>query len=161
MTAVATPVPVVTAPPPAPGASIAGATNTIAKRVVRKFLRTPQLVVVGTIQGALFLLIFRYVFGGAINIHGVTYVDYLGPGYVVTSVLFVGMMTAAGVAEDLEQGFVDRLRSLPIPRASVLTGRAIADTGIIAWSLAITVAISFAVGFRLHGSVAEGIAAFL
>src|SRR5262249_61191889 len=72
-----------------------------------------------------------------------------------------GMMTAAGVAEDLEQGFVDRLRSLPIPRASVLTGRAIADSGIIAWSLAITVAISFAVGFRLHGSVAEGIAAFL
>ena len=142
-------------------ASMLGATTAVARRTARKFLRTPQLVVVGTIQGALFLLIFRYVFGGAINIHGVPYVDYLGPGYVVTSVLFVGMMTAAGVAEDLEQGFVDRLRSLPIPRASVLTGRAVADTAILAWNLAVTVAISFAVGFRLHGSVAEGIAAFL
>jgi ABC-2 type transport system permease protein len=75
-------------------------------------------------------------------------------------VLFVGMGTAAGVAEDLEQGFVDRLRSLPIPRASVLSGRAVADTGIQAWSLAITVAIGFAVGFRLHGSVGAGLAAF-
>jgi ABC transporter DrrB family efflux protein len=138
-----------------------GASAAVARRTARKFLRTPQLVVVGTIQGALFLLIFRYVFGGAIKILGVPYVDYLAPGYIVTSVLFVGMMTAAGVAEDLEQGFVDRLRSLPIPRASVLTGRATADTGIVAWNLAVTVAISFAVGFRVHGTVAEGVAAFL
>ena len=126
----------------------------------RKFLRTPQLVVVGTIQGAMFLLIFRYVFGGAIHIGDVPYVDFLVPGFVMTSVLFAGMTTAAGMAEDLEHGFVDRLRSLPIPAPRCLSGRALADTGMLTWNLAITVAIGFLVGFRLHGSVAEGLAAF-
>ena len=140
--------------------SLLSASAVVARRTTRKFLRTPQLVVVGTIQGAMFLLIFRYVFGGAIHIGGVPYVDFLVPGFVTTSVLFAGMTTAAGVAEDLDQGFVDRLRSLPIPRAAVLAGRALADTGMITWNLAITVAIGFAVGFRLHGSVAEGVAAF-
>jgi ABC transporter DrrB family efflux protein len=132
----------------------------VARRTSRKFLRTPQLVVVGTIQGAMFLLIFRYVFGGAIDGGGVPYVDFLVPGFVMTSVLFMGMTTAAGIAEDLEQGFVDRLRSLPIPRAAVLVGRAIADTQVLTWNLAVTVAIGFAVGFGLHGSVAAGLAAF-
>jgi ABC transporter DrrB family efflux protein len=146
--------------PPTPGAGVVGATNAVARRTARKFLRTPQLVVVGTIQGAMFLLIFRYVFGGAIGTGAVPYVDFLVPGFVTTSVLFVGMMTASGVAEDLEAGFVDRLRSLPIPRLSVLGGRVVADTGVLAWNLAVTVALGFLVGFRLHGSVAAGLAAF-
>jgi ABC-2 type transport system permease protein len=141
------------------GASIDGATLAIARRTFRKFLRTPQLIVVGTIQGAMFLLIFRYVFGGAIQTGGVPYVDFLVPGFVATSVLFAGTSTAAGMAEDLDAGFIDRLRSLPIPRASILGGRALADTGMLAWNLAITVAIGFAVGFRLHGSVAAGLTA--
>jgi ABC transporter DrrB family efflux protein len=145
---------------PESGASMLSASTAVAHRTTRKFLRTPQLVVVGTIQGAMFLLIFRYVFGGAIHIGGVPYVDFLVPGFVVTSVLFAGMTTAAGVAEDLEQGFVDRLRSLPIPRAAVLAGRALADTGMLTWNLAVTVAIGLAVGFRLHGSAAQGLAAF-
>ncbi|HEY7133689.1 MAG TPA: ABC transporter permease [Acidimicrobiia bacterium] len=156
MTAITTPV----TRGAARGASMLRATRSVARRTTRKFLRTPQLVVVGTIQGAMFLLIFRYVFGGAINGGGVPYVDFLVPGFVTTSVLFVGMSTAAGIAEDLEQGFVDRLRSLPIPRAAVLAGRALADSQMLVWNLAITVAIGFAVGFRLHGSVAAGIAAF-
>jgi ABC-2 type transport system permease protein len=160
MTTVTAP-PAVTPPAAAArGASVIAASNTIARRVVRKFLRTPQLVVVGTIQGAMFLLIFRYVFGGAINSGGIPYVDFLVPGFVTTSVLFVGMMTATGMAEDLEHGFLDRLRSLPIPRASVLSGRAYADTGLLAWNLAVTVAIGFAVGFRLHASIAAGVGAF-
>jgi len=145
---------------PTGGPSLFSASAVVARRTIRKFLRTPQLVVVGTIQGAMFLLIFRYVFGGAIHIGAVPYVDYLVPGFVMTSVLFAGMTTAAGVAEDLDHGFVDRLRSLPIPRASVLAGRALADTGMITWNLALTIAIGFAVGFRLHGTVAEGVAAF-
>jgi ABC transporter DrrB family efflux protein len=147
-------------PAASPGASLRAATLVVAHRVMRKFLRTPQLIVVGTIQGAMFLLIFRYVFGGAIYTNGVPYVDFLVPGFVVTSVLFAGMSTAAGVAEDLEQGFVDRLRSLPIPRASVLAGRALADTAVLTWNLAVTVAIGFAVGFRLHGTIAAGLVAF-
>jgi len=132
----------------------------VARRTVRKFVRTPQLIVVGTVQGAMFLLIFRYVFGGAIDAGPVPYVDFLVPGFITTGVLFSGMAAAAGVAEDLEQGFFDRLRSLPIPRASVLAGRALADTGMLTWNLAVTAAIGFAIGFRLHGSVIEGLAAF-
>ncbi len=132
----------------------------VARRTIRKFVRTPQLMVVGTIQGAMFLLIFRYVFGGAIDAGGVPYVDFLVPGFVTTSVLFIGMSTTAGVAEDLEAGFVDRLRSLPIPRISVVAGRVLADTALLTWNLAVTVAVSFAVGFRLHGTVADALVAF-
>jgi ABC transporter DrrB family efflux protein len=69
------------------------------------------------------------------------------------------MGAAAGVAEDLEQGLFDRLRSLPIPRAAVLAGRGLADTALVTWSLAVGVALGFAVGFRMHGSVTAGLAA--
>jgi ABC-2 type transport system permease protein len=141
------------------GASLASSAWAVAYRAARKYFRTPQLVVSNTIQSAMFLLIFRYVFGGAIETYGIAYVDYLVPGFVTTTVLFVGASTAVGVAADLEQGFIDRLRSLPIPRASVLAGRAAADTAMLAWSLAVTIAFGFAVGFRLHGSLLAGLAA--
>lgn len=133
----------------------------IAKRNVLKFVRTPALIVVSTVQGAMFLLIFRYVFGGAIGVGEIKYVDFLVPGYVTTGVLFSGMNAAAGVAEDLEQGFIDRLRSLPIHRAAVLIGRALADTGLGAWSTLFTVAIGFAVGFRIHAGVGKAVLAYL
>jgi ABC-2 type transport system permease protein len=141
----------------------AGPTTTIvevARRTVRKFARSPQLAVVGTIQGAMFLLIFRYVFGGAINTGRVSYVDFLVPGFVLTGVLFSGSSAASGVAEDLEAGFIDRLRSLPISRTSVMAGRALADTVTATWGLVITSAIGFAVGFRLHASMGHALAAF-
>lgn len=141
------------------GASWGASARAVAQRTVRKYVRTPQLIVSNTVQSAMFLFIFRYVFGGAIDTGGIAYVDFLVPGFVTTTVLFVGATTAVGVAADLEQGFVDRLRSLPIPRASVLAGRAIADTGMLAWSLAVTVALGFAVGFRLDAPVAAGLAA--
>src|SRR5512132_4240954 len=149
-----------TAPSIQPSATLAASTLGIAKRGLLKFLRTPQLVVLGTIQGALFLLIFRYVFGGAIGAGGLSYVDFLVPGFITTGVLFAGMGAAAGVAEDLEQGFVARLRSLPIPTSAVLAGRALPDTGMQIWRLIITTAIGFALGFRIHGSVAQALAAF-
>jgi ABC transporter DrrB family efflux protein len=139
---------------------LATSTMVVARRAVLRFLRTPQLVVLGTIQGAMFLLIFRYVFGGAIDVDGIGYVDFLVPGFITTGVLFSGMGTATAVAEDLEQGFVDRLRSLPIPRSAFLSGRAVADTAFQVWGLAITTAIGFAVGFRFHGTVPEAVAAF-
>jgi ABC transporter DrrB family efflux protein len=135
-------------------------TLVVARRALLRYLRTPQLVVLGTIQGAMFLLIFRYVFGGAIDLPGTRYVDFLVPGFITTGVLFAGMGAATAVAEDLEQGFVDRLRSLPIPRSSFLAGRVLADASMQTWSLAVTAAIGFAVGFRIHGPVSDAFLAF-
>jgi len=146
--------------PPTGTAGPLTAATQVARRTVRQFVRTPQLLVVSTIQGAMFLLIFRYVFGGAITPGSVPYVDFLVPGFVVTGVLFSGTGAAAGVASDVEHGFFDRLRSLPVSRTALLGGRSLADTGLLTWGLAITTAIGFAVGFRIHGSAVEGLAAF-
>src|SRR5262245_26550280 len=143
------------------GSGLVTSTLVVARRSLLKFIRTPQLVVFGSVQMVLFLIIFRYVFGGAIGTaSGVSYVTFLVPGFIATGVLFVGSGVAVGVAEDMEQGFVDRLRSLPIPRSSVLLGRFLADTATLVWSLAIGVAVGFLVGFRPEGSVLEGLAAF-
>jgi ABC-2 type transport system permease protein len=140
------------APPRGNAAGLFVSTVQIARRVLLKFIRSPQLVVVGTVQGAMFLLIFRYVFGGAIALPGINYVDFVVPGFITTGVLFNAMYAAAGMAEDMSAGLIARLRSLPIPRSAVLIGRALADTAIQVWGLAITVGIGFLVGFRLHGS---------
>jgi ABC-2 type transport system permease protein len=141
-------------------AGVLATATTVAGRTVRKFVRTPQQLVLGTVTGAMFLLIFRYVFGGAIDAGAVPYVDFLVPGYVVTSVLFTGSNVSVGVAEDMEQGFTDRLRSLPVPRTALLAGRVGAESALLAMSLAITAAIGFGVGFRIHGGVVEALAAF-
>ena len=141
-------------------AGMVATTTSVAARTLRKFVRTPQLVVLGTIQGAMFLLIFRYVFGGNMAPGDVPYVDYLVPGFIVTGLLFSGMTTATGVAEDVEQGFFDRLRSMPVPRSALVTGRAVADTGVLTWNLLFTAAVGFAIGFRVHGDAVETLAAF-
>jgi ABC transporter DrrB family efflux protein len=131
----------------------------VATRTLKQFIRTPQLVVVSTVQGSMFLLIFRYVFGGAISSGPIPYVDFLVPGFVVTGVLFSGMGAAAGVAADLADGFFDRLRSLPVPRPALVAGRALADTALVTWGLVVTVAVGFLIGFRLHGDLPAGLAA--
>jgi ABC-2 type transport system permease protein len=132
--------------------SMVTSTAQVAKRALLRYFRTPQLVVLGTIQGALFLLIFRYVFGGAVSVHGTSYVNFLVPGFVTTGILFTAQGAATGVADDLQQGFVDRLRSLPVPRASFLAGRAIADSIWNTWGLVTAIAVGLAVGFRPDGS---------
>jgi ABC-2 type transport system permease protein len=143
--------------------SIVTGTVQVAKRALIRFFRTPQLIVMGTVQMGLFLFIYRYVLGGAVNplaMDGTKYVDFLVPGFVSTGVLFSGIGAATGVADDLQQGFVDRLRSLPVPRASFLAGRAVADTLIATWGLLVASAVGFAVGFRPQGAVADDLAAF-
>ena len=133
----------------------------MAVRTVKKFVRTPALIVAGTAQGVLFLLIFRYVFGGAVaHTGGLSYVDFLVPGFVVTGVLFQGMSASSGVAEDLQGGLFDRLRSLPIRLVSIVTGRVGADSALVAWGVLVMTAAGFAVGFRIDGSTAEAVAAF-
>ena len=137
----------------AAGAGFLVTTASTCRRTVLQFFRTPQLLMMGTIQGALFLFMFRYVFGGAISTGGaINYVDFLVPGFLVTTILWTGMGAAAGVAEDASSGVHDRLRSLPIPRAAVVLGRALADTTLITWGLLITGILGFAIGFRAHGT---------
>jgi ABC-2 type transport system permease protein len=143
------------------GASYVTASSQVAVRTLKKFVRTPALIIAGTAQGILFLLIFRYVFGGAVAHTGdLSYVDFLVPGFVVTGVLFQGMGASTGVAEDLQSGLVDRLRSLPIRLLSIITGRVTADSALVTWGVIVMIAVGFAVGFRLGGSTVDGLAAF-
>jgi len=143
------------------GASLPAACAVIATRAVKKFVRTPALIVGGTASGVMFLLIFRYVFGGAISHTGpVSYVDFLAPGFIVASGLFSAMGAGTGMAEDLQQGLVDRLRSLPVAACSVVIGRVLADTLLAAWGLLLTSALSFAVGFRIHAGIGDAVAGF-
>ena len=143
------------------GAGLWSATITVARRMVRKFARTPQLIMFTTIQSVLFLLMFRFAFGGAIRSGGdLSYVNFMVPGYITSTIMWAGSGAAVGVADDVEHGFVDRLRSLPIPRVSVLTGRALADATLMLWSLLVATVFGFIVGFRLTGSVPDGLAAF-
>jgi ABC transporter DrrB family efflux protein len=138
------------------GASFVTATLQNAKRTILQFFRTPQLLMLGTVQGALFLFMFRYIFGGAIDPGGdLDYVDFLVPGFLVTGILWLGMPASSGVAEDATTGVHDRLRSLPIPRASVMFGRSIADMALTLWGLFVTGVLAFIVGFRLNADALE------
>jgi ABC-2 type transport system permease protein len=139
-------------PRPQHGAGAVATTMGVARRTALRSVRTPQVFVIGLIQGAMFLLIFRYVFGGAIT-SGIRYVDFLVPGFVATGVLFSGMASATGVAQDLTEGLFDRLRSLPVPRVAVVSGRVVADTGLAGLGLLVTIAVGFAVGFRTSASL--------
>jgi ABC-2 type transport system permease protein len=140
-----------------PGA--ASAAREVSRRALRKYFRTPGLFVMGMVQAGMFLFSFRFVFGGAIHAGGGSYVDYLVPGYVATIVLFTGGGIAVAVAEDRAQGFTDRLLSLPIPRSSLVTGRAVADFITNGWSILFTVGLGFAFGFRLHDGLRAGLCA--
>lgn len=133
----------------------------VATRTLRQYMRTPQLMLSSVAATATFIVLFRYIFGGAIDVGAVSYVDFLIPGMVLTSVLITGTGTAVGVAEDAEKGLVDRLRSLPVPRLALLAGRALGDMGILAWGIVVTAGLGFLVGFRLHGSVAQGLLALV
>jgi ABC-2 type transport system permease protein len=149
-----------THPAMAPGAGMRATATAVAARTLRKYMRSPQLLVTSIVSGAIFIVLFRYIFGGAIDFGSVPYVDFLIPGMVLTSVLITGTGTAVGVAEDGDQGFFDRLRSLPAPRIALLAGRALGDIVIVAWGTAVTAAMGFLVGFRLHGSAGEALLAF-
>ncbi len=136
-------------PPHPPG--VWATASTYAGRTIKQFVRTPQLLVVSALTSTMFLLIFRYVFGGAIGTGTVDYVDFLIPALAAVSGLFAS--GAVGVAEDMESGLFDRLRSLPIPRPAVLIGRSIADTALNTWGTVITLIVGVLVGFRIHNGI--------
>ena len=131
----------------------------ICGRNLRAYVRLPQAVVFATIQPVIFVLLFRYVFGGAIRVPGVRYVDFLIPGIFVQTVIFGAMGTAIGLAEDLGKGLVERFRSLPMARSAVLTGRTAADLVRNVFVIALMAAVGFIVGFRVHTGVVPFIGA--
>ena len=99
----------------------------MAERNLVRLPRAPDLLIGFTIQPVMFVLLFAYVFGGAIVTPGYDYIDFLIPGIIVQNIAFGGFVTALGLAEDLTKGLIDRFRSLPTARASVLAGRTLAD----------------------------------
>jgi ABC-2 type transport system permease protein/oleandomycin transport system permease protein len=137
---------------------------TLAWRNLLNIRRNPQLLMFATIQPIIFVLIFRFVFGGAISteaLNGVPYVDFLMPGIFVQTVVFGALTTAVGLATDLSLGLIERFKSLPIARSAVLVGRTIADLCRNAFVILLMCIVGFAVGWRVHTSAMGLIGAVL
>jgi ABC-2 type transport system permease protein/oleandomycin transport system permease protein len=131
----------------------------LAQRNLRRIPRMPEVLVFATVQPVLLVLLFRYVFGGAIDVGNVDYVNYLMAGIFVQTTVFGAMITGIGLADDLQKGLVDRFRSLPIAPSAVLIGRTVADLLRNVFVVCLMLAIGLLVGFRPHGDVAGWFAA--
>jgi ABC transporter DrrB family efflux protein len=130
-------------------------TLTITRRNLLVWMRVPAYLVFTVIQPVMFVLLFRYVFGGAIKIPGgIPYVDFLMPGIIAQTAAFATFGTAIALAQELKKGVIDRLRSMPMARSAVLTGRLVADTGRMLVTILIVVGVGYAVSFRfLNGAI--------
>lgn len=124
---------------------------TIARRNLLALFRIPVAIVFMIIQPIMFVVLFRYVFGGAIPIVGTSYVNYLIPGILVQTTMFGSVGTAIGLAEDLQKGLIERFRALPMARLAVLGGRTVSDLFRNVLVLIVITGVGFAVGFRPHG----------
>jgi ABC transporter DrrB family efflux protein len=139
-----------------------GDTLVVTRRNLRHFVRQPQLLIFSTVQPVMFVLLFTYVFGGAIGRAlpaGVSYIDFLLPGIWVQSVSFRATQTAVGLAEDLERGVIDRFRSMPMARSAVLAGRTLADLVRNVLIIALMIVVGYVVGFRFGSGLVDALAA--
>ncbi len=137
-------------------------TAQIVKRNVKRNFRIPQLLVFSSIQPVIFLLLFNYVFGGAVGSNtGGSYINFLLPGILAQTALFGAIQTGVGLAEDLGKGAIDRLRSLPIARSAVLTGRTLADTVRNTFVVIIMGTVGSILGFRATEGPLRVVAAVL
>jgi ABC-2 type transport system permease protein len=133
--------------------------SVLAVRALRRIPRQPDLLTGYTIQPVMFVLLFVYVFGGAIQTPGYSdYADFLLPGIIVQTMAFGGFTTALGLSDDLRKGLFDRFRSLPMARSAVLTGRTFADIALNALSLVVMISVGLAVGFSFSSSPPEVVA---
>jgi ABC-2 type transport system permease protein/oleandomycin transport system permease protein len=130
-------------------------TVVIAERNLVRLRRAPDLLIAFTVQPVMFVLLFVYVFGGAISTPGYDYVDYLIPGIIVQNIAFGGFVTALGLNEDLHKGLIDRFRSLPMARAAVLAGRTLADVFTNLLSMVTLLATGLLIGFSFDASIGE------
>ncbi len=137
----------------------------LARRNLKRIPRQPDLLIAYTIQPVMFVLLFVYVFGGAIRTPGFDYVDFLMPGIIVQSIAFGGFVTALGLSEDVGKGLIDRFRSLPMSRAAVLAGRTFSDVLLNCLSLVVLFTVGFLAGFNFvdasPGEIALGIVLLL
>jgi ABC-2 type transport system permease protein len=132
----------------------------LTRRHLLRTARTPQIIVLSAITPIMFVLLFRYVFGGSIHIPGyASYIDYLLPGIIVQTALFGGSSAAVGVAEELSAGTTDRFRSLPTNRAAILASRTLADLIRLTYTMALVITVGLLVGFRIHSSATETLVA--
>jgi len=123
------------------------------KRNLRHIRRTPELLLDVTLSPIMFVILFRYVFGGAIPIEGTTYVNFLMAGIFVQTIAFAGVYTGVLLANDLKNGMIDRFRSLPMLQSSVLTGRTLTDLMRAMLAVAVMTVVGLLVGFRPEGGV--------
>jgi len=136
-------------------------TMIVAERNLVRLPRAPDLLLAFTVQPIMFVLLFVYVFGGAINTPGYDYVDFLIPGILVQNIAFGGFVTALGLNEDLTKGLIDRFRSLPMARAAVLAGRTLADVVTNSLSVVILVITGLIIGFNFDSSAGEIVLGFV
>src|ERR1700757_4455449 len=139
---------------------VATDTLIIAERNLIRLPRKPELLLAFTVQPIMFVLLFAYVFGGAISTPGYSYIDYLIPGIIVQNIAFGGFVTAIGLNEDLHKGIIDRFRSLPMARAAVLAGRASADIVTNLLSAVILVGTGLIIGFSFHTDALQVLGGF-
>jgi ABC-2 type transport system permease protein len=135
----------------------------LTKRNLLTYIRKPDLLVFSTIQPVMFVLLFVYVFGGAIGQilpNNIDYVDYLMPGIFVQTAIFGALQTGVGLADDLQKGLIDRFRSLPMARSAVLAGRTAADTVALTFQVILMGIVAMLVGFSLHEGALEALLAF-
>ncbi|MCZ2527677.1 ABC transporter permease [Streptomyces sp. NPDC059506] len=137
----------------------------VARRNLIRMLRIPEVVIFGLVQPVMFVVLFSYVFGGAIPVPGqeaadpVVYREYLMAGIFAQTVTFATAGAAAGIAEDMHKGLVDRFRSLPMSRGAVLTGRTLADLVQTALTVLVLVGCAVLVGWRIHDGFPRALAA--
>jgi len=136
-------------------------TLVIAERNLVRLPRAPELLLAFTVQPIMFVLLFRYVFGGAIRTPGYSYADFLIPGITVQNIAFGGFVTAIGLNEDVHKGLIDRFRSLPMARPAVLAGRTLADVATNLLSVLILVGTGVIIGFSFRTPLLHVLAGFL
>jgi ABC transporter DrrB family efflux protein len=136
-------------------------TLVLARRSLLRIPRAPDLLLSFTVQPIMFVLLFAYVFGGAIATPGYSYIDFLMPGIIVQTMSFGGFVTALGIAEDLKKGLIDRFRSLPMSRGAVLAGRTVADVATNCVSLAIMLVVGAIAGFAFDAPLLHILAGIL
>ena len=134
-------------------------TLVVTKRNLLKYVRVPTLLVFSTVQPVMFVLLFAFVFGGAITLPGLDYIDFLMPGIFLQTTVFGSTNTGVGLAEDMNKGLIDRFRSLPMSRSAVLAGRTLSDSARNLFVLALMTLVGYLIGFNFQNGLVNAFGA--